>query len=158
MLLASPWKGGHPKLAMCLGTAPRAQCGQVCGYAYVSMSCVRSSVSVAVGGQLVQAHLAKRSLLSCSDEAALSHKELCFHSPCIHASEAQLRPPAHLVRHQAWQWGQRLLVLGRKGSCKGNVTRQTRGLAGLRREARWLQASSIVFSTCLCLGQELTSS
>lgn len=61
----------------------------------------RSSVSVAVGGQLVQAHLARSSLLSCSDEVALSHKELCFHSPCICVSEAQLRPSAHRVRHQA---------------------------------------------------------
>lgn len=41
---------------------------------------------------------------------------------------------------------------------EGNVTRQTGWLAGLRREARRLQASSIVFSTCLCLGQDLTSS
>lgn len=61
----------------------------------------RPSVSVAEGGQLVQAHLARRSLLSCSDEVALSHEELCFHSPCIHASEAQLRSSAHHVRHQA---------------------------------------------------------
>lgn len=61
----------------------------------------RSSVSMAVGGQLVQAHLARRSLLSCSDEVALSHKELCFHSPCIRASGAKLRPAAHHVRHRA---------------------------------------------------------
>lgn len=102
MLLASPWKGGHNKLAVCSSAALRAQCGAglwVCLREHELHA--RSSVSVAVGGQLVQAHLARRSLLSCSDEVALSHKELCFHSPCIRASEAQLRPSAHHVRHQA---------------------------------------------------------
>lgn len=74
----------------------------------------RSPVSVAVGGRLVQAHLARRSLLSCSDEVALSHEELCFYSPCICASEAQLRPPARCVRHPAPQQRQRVSVPGRK--------------------------------------------
>lgn len=84
--------------------------------------CVRPSVSVAEGGQLVQAHLARRSLLSCSDEVALSHEELYFHSPCTRASEAQLRPSAHHVRRcnrgrDSWSWEGKA-----NAKCKGSVT------------------------------------
>lgn len=68
-------------------------------------------VSMAVGGHLVQAHLGRRSLLLCSDEAALSHEELGFYSPCVRASGAQRRLPACHVRYQALRRGQRLLVL-----------------------------------------------
>ncbi|CAN8212680.1 unnamed protein product [Coccothraustes coccothraustes] len=49
---------------------------------------------------------------------------------------------------------QRLLVLEGKAKAKAVSPDRPGGF----RAARWLQASSIAFSTCLCLEQELTSS
>lgn len=51
----------------------------------------RSPVGVAGGGHLVQTHLATRSLLPCSDEVALSHKELRFHCPAFLSQQPTLR-------------------------------------------------------------------
>lgn len=47
-------------------------------------------MGVAGGGRLVQAHLAARSLLPCSDEVALSHKELRFHCPAFLSQQPTL--------------------------------------------------------------------
>lgn len=47
-------------------------------------------MGVAGGGRLVQAHLAARSLLPCSDEVALSHKELHFHCPAFLSQQPTL--------------------------------------------------------------------
>lgn len=155
-VLASRWKGECSNFGVCSSVAARAKCGQVCGYAYVSGELhTRSPVSVAVGGHLVQAHLARRSLLSRSDEAALSHEELCFHSPCVRASEAPLRPSAQC---QASGASTRAESLGPGGerliqAPGGNVSRWTRLLSGPQREARLVESSSIVFPTCPCLGR-----
>lgn len=109
----------------------------------------RSPVRVAVGGHLVQAHLAVRSLLSCSDEVALSHKELRFHFPCLPASAARLACAvlglSEARGSQSWD-----------GKAPGGKV--TYAGQAVPRDPWLLGSASVVFCTSWCLGQQLLAS
>lgn len=89
--------------------------GRSAGNADVSVSYARGALRARLWVDvLCEPTWPGRSLLSCSDEAAFSHEELSFYSPCDRASEAQLRPSARRVRHRPPRRGQETLGPGRE--------------------------------------------
>lgn len=93
---ASPWKGGGDKSVLCWSAKPRVRCGQVCGCAYTSLSCLRGPPWGWLGVDILCKPTWLRgafchALMRCIRVLSLSHKELRFHCPAFLSQQPTLR-------------------------------------------------------------------